>query len=625
MPSPTPEILRPEHLALARSVGSAAWSRDGSRIAYLRPEVNGRVGLRLLDLETGEDAATTIAGVIGDDGDVADRRDHGGGPQWSPDGRHIAVLAGDPAIPGRRALWVLDVETGESRCLTRHFDDDRSPRWSPDGTALAYVAYRDGMHQLMLSRLEGGNAIQLTHGRFECYEPRWSPDGRSLVYTTQWSDVDEFSHSIAVLDIDTSRPELLTDDPTVFDRAPQFSPDGTRIVFVSDRDGFDNVWLLDLASRELRALTATPTEKNDLQWLPDGSGLIITETRGVTTGISRLDLDGTVTPIIEGEVSIAPRVSADGTRLLYLTSSFESPMDLFVAAIDGSGARRLTRARDEVAGLPHVKPSSVRVESEPGVEVELLVYRPRPDAAPGPAVLYVHGGPNTALQDTWTPQIQLLAQRGYTVVAPNYRGSLGYGRAWRDASMSSAPDAGDVVDWLAARAYLASLPEVDETRIAVMGRSYGGHATMFLLGAHPTLFRAGVAICGVSDWAALWDRSKGTFLRRLLRWIFGSTSAHRALMDARSALPLAAHYEAPLLLEHGEVDGIDISQSRILADELQRHGKHVELRAYPGEGHVFAGATAIVHSNHALLDFLARHCQAERGAVKDPAPEEGDG
>jgi dipeptidyl aminopeptidase/acylaminoacyl peptidase len=167
---------------------------------------------------------------------------------------------------------------------------------------------------------------------------------------------------------------------------------------------------------------------------------------------------------------------------------------------------------------------------------------------------------------------------------------------------------GDLDDWLAAAAWLRERPDVDGQRLAIMGRSAGGYATLLALGRAPDVFQVGVAISSPTHWVSYWEETQIPWTRRFRIKLMGLLSANLELYKRRSPIHYAADFRSPVLILHGESDaGVPCGQAREMAAELDRFGKTNELKTYAGEGHGFMGAEAVRDSTERTQRFLDTH------------------
>ncbi len=603
-------------LAAIRPAGAGTWSPDGTRIAYFMANQDGGVELWTVSPEGPATARLIDSGPIDPEGaEGTDRRDVLGGPQWSPDGRQIAYTA-----PGRRAgtrsVWLLPSEGGVPvEVPDDHRGSDRTPRWSPDGKRLAFIETMYGRDDICVAGLEEPIPLQLTYDRWDNQEPAWSPDGTRIVYISQRSDVDCYSNNLFLIALDSgSHPVRLTDDDHSNDRCPRWSPDGTRLVFVSNRGGHDDIWTIAADGSDVRQLTRTQQDAGDPQWSADGRWILYTQFRNGDVDLLAMPADGgTPVTVASGGENVSPRWSPDGRTILFNRSGPSEPGDLWIVGWTGreiaGEPRRLTRvAGDRIDDITFVAPRNVSFTSSDGSVICALLYPGVSDTdQPGPGIVYVRGGPNAVNYNGWVPQLQFFAQRGYTILVPDYRGSTGYGKSFMEANQHSNPGV-DVDDWLAAADYLSALAEVDGERIAIMGRSYGGYATLLMLGLRPGRFQAGVAIAAPSNWFSYWEHTHLAWCRRLQKWTIGIPHEVPELTRARSPIVYAENITAPLLIIQGQEDvGNPVEQAEEMSTRLHDLGIPHEYRVYPGEGHVFVGADAIIDNNRQIETFLATH------------------
>jgi dipeptidyl aminopeptidase/acylaminoacyl peptidase len=203
-----------------------------------------------------------------------------------------------------------------------------------------------------------------------------------------------------------------------------------------------------------------------------------------------------------------------------------------------------------------------------------------------PAVLLAHGGPTGQTEDRFDPNAVALASRGYFVLAPNPRGSTGYGRAFEEANRRDL-GGGDLQDYVAGARFLADTGYVDSTRIGITGTSYGGFMTIMALGRAPEVFAAGVEVCGITNWFSMYERGSPA-LRAYQAGLIGDPVKDRAIYEASSPLTYLHQVRGSLLALQGEMDiRVPKYEAEQVVATLQKLGRTVDAKYYPDEGHGF--------------------------------------
>lgn len=334
-------------------------------------------------------------------------------------------------------------------------------------------------------------------------------------------------------------------------------------------------------------------------WWPDGSALLLVELRDGRDHLHRYEIaTGAVTelPIRPGSLSGA-RVRPDGT-VWYRLQAGEHPGILFEV---GRGKPILT-AGPAPAGRPFIPWSF----PNPGGQT-VTGWRIEPEGpAPFPTLVHVHGGPTSIDLDRWAPDLQAYVDAGFQVVLVNYRGSIGFGAAWRDTLIGNIgwPEVEDIlagVDDLVARSL------ADPARLAIAGWSWGGYLTLLMHGMHPDRFITGVAGVPVGDYALGYE-NLSPLLQAYDRALLGGTPAEvPQLMAERSPISYVDNVRAPILVLAGEADSrCPIGQVLAYTDRLKARNHPHELYLFP-TGHAPFQIDERIHQVAVVLDFLARH------------------
>ncbi len=234
-------------------------------------------------------------------------------PSWSPDGKRIAFTSKRDGHPDRRPGWitseiyVMDADGGNQQNITNHPNSDLSPAWSPDGKRIAFGSDRDEIldihgfptYEIYVMDADGGNPQNVTNNRHDDWVPSWSPDGKRIVFISYREghfigDFELITSEIYVMDADGGNQQRLTENRKN-DWSPSWSPDGTRIVFSSDRKGdFINneIYVMDADGKNQQRLTENRHEDGAPSWSPDGKRIVFVSDREGNHEIYVMDTDG---------------------------------------------------------------------------------------------------------------------------------------------------------------------------------------------------------------------------------------------------------------------------------------------------------------------------------------------
>jgi len=589
--------------ATAETVEQVVPEPDGNRLAYAATSEH-RTDLYVRD-------GTATRKLTG--GDVLAERYAAFDPRWfdwHPGGEAIAYLeSGDDGVSVR----TVDPETGEKTDVTPREGTASDPRFSPDGAEIAFVTNDWSPGTLAVASADGGRIEALRDDEFLYADPRWADDGTLYAVRTRHRDLsDRASQVVRVTRDGALEPVFAADSVNAY--APRPRPGSDELAFVHDASGFDAVSVTGPAHAEPERLVAEPgTDFGAPAWDATGERLAVTATRQGDVGVRTVARDP------DGET----RVLTDRPGERYFPEWHAGD----VLAVDGgatdppgvrnvSTGQRVTGRPPAGLGSRFVEPESITYESTGSVEIQAMAYLPEGhgDADPEsiPLLVHPHGGPTAFDGYQFNHRAQYFVAQGYAVVEPNYRGSSGFGREFRNRNDFSwgEGDLDDVVN--AADALADAFPAVGPDRAGIYGGSGGGLMTVNALGKTDR-FDAGAAFYGVYDYESFADDTDDVGWRLMKRELgFPATD----LDNYRAASPIRSvpDIEAPLLVLHGEDDArVPISQSEQLVAQLDKHGKRHEFQRYEGEGHGFYRRENVVDAYSRVADLFAKYLEVDPG------------
>ena len=588
-------------------------SPDGTRVAFVRSSSAASAG------------AAPAAGRGGRGGRG------GGGDIWIrslADGKESLVLRAD-AAPVGGVSWSPD---GQSLVFTsggqtiRH---EQTPQYS--GSKIIYTISENVPGETRVIPVAGGAPKALGAGGGG--GRRWL-DARHFLVDRTSSDFKK--RTTTVVDLGGGEPTVLHEETAerfwsiTGDAGTQPSPDGKWIAFLSDRDGWDHVYVMRSASlsgerNEPIQITRGRFEVRAPQWSPDSTRIAFDANEPDHYGDRHLAVatigsdpaTATIAAITSGHgTDIGPQWSPDSTRLVYQHTDPHNSADIWMVAASSSPQSAIRLSDSMPAGMDRsafVEPESVSYAGPDGQKVPAWLFVPKglDRTKKHPAIVWIHGDGVNQGYDGWHVQRnyavyysfhQYLLQKGYVVIMPDYRGSIGYGKAWREGVYMDVggKDAKDA--WMVTN-YLKTLPYVDMDRVGVWGLSYGGFFTLIAVTDQPKLFRAAVDVAGVADYAMYYeDPYHGGWTASRI----GTPEQNPNVYANASPLSHMDRLERPLLVLHGTSDvNVPYLHSVRLIDELMKKGKGglVSFMTYPGEFHYFTREHVLRDAWHRVEDF----------------------
>lgn len=532
-------------------------------------------------------------------------------------------------------VYRLDRRSGRSELLTDGKSRHDALQISPDGKRFAFSSSsRNGkdtdVYVAEVARPKEPRRIVEAEGTW--YAGDFSPDGTRLL-VTRYRAVDD--SDLYVVDVSSGqRRQITPTDGKGSVRAAEWSADGKSVFLVTDRySDFDELYRIDAE----RPAAAPASLSRSLKWnvedveaAPDGSRVVFVVNLDGYSKLFLLERGGKIQPVQTpaGVITRLQFPAHRSDRVAFSLQTAKRPADVFTFEIK---TRRLVRwTESEVGGLDpesFVEPELVRYPSPDGVTVPAFVYRPRSarDGAKQPVVITWHGGPELQTRPTFSPLTQMLAtELGMVVVHPNVRGSDGYGKSFRAMDdgvkrEASLKDIAATLDWIAGQ------PQLDASRVAALGGSYGGYMTLASLAFYPDRFAAGVDLVGISNLVSFLENTQA-YRRDLRRAEYGDERKPdvRAVQERISPLHSASKIRAALFVIQGKNDPrVPQSESEQIIKAVRQSGREVWYLLGLNEGHGFAKKENRDYSTAATAFFLERVLRAPSpgtGAARGSSP-----
>ncbi len=582
----------------------------------------------------------------------------------SPDGDEVAYSVN---TSGQYNLWRQSTDGGYPRQVTLSGEQAvREIEWSPEGSTILYTADRNGdeFTQVYTVPVAGGQPAMFPSEADVRHAlgigQSWSPDGAKVAFAG--NDREPTEQDVIIRDMASGDERRVLTGETIYMPAG-WSPDGSKLLaleLVSNTD--TNILLVDLADGTSRNLT--PHEEDALYvpagWAADGSGfwLVTSEGRefdglafqdiasGTRTwvetpdwdvenaaishdgtllvwainedGYSRLrirqleDTDQPVEAKLPGGVLIDMALSRDGSRLAVLWARPTHPEEIFTVDTATGEATQITfSALGGIDDADLTEPELIRYPTFDGKEIPAFLYKPAGIDGPMPVVLSIHGGPEAQERPryAYSGLYQYLSSRGIAVLAPNIRGSTGYGKSYqhlihRDWGGDELKDIEAAAKWLRAQEW------VDSTRIGVYGGSFGGFATLSAVSRLPEYWAAAVDLVGPSNLVTFAKAVPPTWRRLMARWVGDPETEVDFLME-RSPISYVDQITTPLFVIQGANDPRVVqAESDQIVDRLRARGVDVRYDVYEDEGHGFTKRENELKAIRDIATFLEKRLTA---------------
>jgi dipeptidyl aminopeptidase/acylaminoacyl peptidase len=589
------------------------WSPDGKWIAFESTR-SGSSQIWLINPQGGE--ATQFTGIATE----------ASSPVWSPDSRMIAYLSSVyPEFSSK--------PYGESNELNRKKDEEKekNPVKARVYTRLFvrhWDTWADGKRQhIFVQPVGGGDPKDITPGDRDAVpnsgtfsagvDFAFSPDSKQVAYTAAPTEKEAWNtnYDVYAVSVNDGLAVQITANPAA-DGYPQYSPDGKYIAYrAQSAPGYEadrwQLQLYDRATEKSRSITADFDESVGTPvWSPDSKSLYFESEDQGRVPLFQATVAGVVTKVFDRHSNSAVSISRDGKTLVFLEESLSRPSEVYRFGLSDQKAIQVTKTNDEMfAGLDIPAAESITYAGEGGTTVQAWLMKPPGFKAEQkyPLIYMVHGGPQSAWHDSWHYRwnLAMWAAQGYVVMAPNPRGSTGFGEKFTQ-EISKDWDGKVFVDLVKGLEYAEALPYVNRERMAAAGASFGGYMMHWFEGHLPGKFRTIVCHDGTFD-----ARSQGASTEE--QWFEnyehgGTPWDNPEHYDRVSPDRSAAKFSTPMLIIHGELDfRIPYTQALEAFTALQYKGIPSKLVLFPNENHwvLKPGNSKFWHQT--VFDWLASY------------------
>ena len=536
-------VMTPEIMWKFRRLGTFALSPDGAAILYTVTDI---------DLQT-EAKVTNIYKVSAAGGDPVQITAEGGSsPQWFNNGKSVAfVNKGElftmnpdgtdmKPVKGLSDFEIFSISPeGNKIYFTKRVKLDQTANekhqfpkakvriindlmyrhwnyWSDYSYSHVFVASFKG-NEVSEAKdiMEGERFESPTAPNFDEGEISWSPDGRFIAYTSKKlhgiSDAKSTNSDIYLYDVKTSKEVNITDGNKGYDKYPVFSPDGSKIAYQSmERDGYeadlDRLFIYDIKEGKRSWITkGWDFDIENISWSDDQNLYFTCAYLGTTQIFKSRVTDKGVDKVTEGVHDLGPLNLKSGVLISGINSMSMAPE---IASVDmkTGGLKQLTNLNKPIyESVKMGKTEEKYIKTKDGKDLQMWIIYP-PDFDPSkkyPALLYCKGGPQGPLGQSWSYRwnYQMMAAKGYIIIAPNRRGNSGFGQAWKE-QISGDYGGANIQDYLDATDAMTKESYIDKDRLGAVGASYGGYSVFYLAGMHGGRFKAFISHCGMFNFTS---------------------------------------------------------------------------------------------------------------------------
>jgi len=568
-------------------------------------------------------------------------------PRWSPDGKMLAFTSGRG---GKTNLYVLRLAGGESEQLTDVKSGVGNFAWSPDGARIAFVM-RDALtdeeeknnkgkddwkwidENVKVNRLNVVNVQKDANGKRDLRaltkegniegDFDWSPDGKTIVFTRTRTPKVDYWPSADLFAVDVTSGTIRTLAGTnAAESGPMFSPDGKSISFLVSDDpprwaGYRRIAVIPAEGGAPRLLAETfDAQPGVMDWSNDGKGLYFLETRGTVSRLATIDVaSGAITDLNKGN-EVLGAVSLNNSRSMigFTMQSSDKAPEAFVTSVQNFAPVQVSRANADLPKLPLGKTEVVKWKSKDGQEIEGLLTYPvgYKQGTRVPLLLMIHGGPAGVFTQSFIAgrgpyPIASFASSGYASLRPNPRGSSGYGQKFRFANIKDW-GGGDYQDLMTGVDHVIAMGVADPERLGVMGWSYGGFMTSWVITQTKRFKAASVGAAVTNLMSFIGTADIPSFIPD---YFGGQPWENLEIYRTHSAMFNAKGVSTPTLIQHGEADErVPISQGYEFYNALKVQNVPVRMITFPRMPHGLNEPKMVLKSKQTNMEWFEKYLRA---------------
>jgi dipeptidyl aminopeptidase/acylaminoacyl peptidase len=582
-----------------------------------------------------------------------------GSPSFSPDGNTLAVVCD---MTGTPQVWTVPAKGGWPNLVTALNDPVGGVEWSPTGDWLALsVAPGGGMNQqIYLVHPDGTQLKRYTPGgKDNNWLGNWTHDGSALMMSSnvrdsasmdsyllavsdgkmalvaknpgignledvsrdnKWALVSRMqsrgSNDVYLVETSGGKELNLTSHEGPGEFSGLFSADGRTVYLASNKDrdleafGKEPIGAGDKHANIEMIASRDDAELGDFQINEQGTQAVLIWNVAGKSDLAFVDLrTGKMTagPPLPNEIAFSPKFSHDGKQLALVLNGAAAPSDVWVLDLGTGQFRQITHSPHAGVDLNElVRPKLVHYQAHDGLPLTGWLWLPKQWTKPGPVVLSFHGGPEGQEAPSFSSTYQALLSQGIAVLAPNVRGSSGFGKKFvnldnGELRVNAVKDIKSSVD------YLVEYKIADPNRVGIMGGSYGGYMTMAGLTEYPNLFKAGADLFGIVNFETFFANTE-PWMAAISTVEYGDPKTQAPMLKSLSPLYKLDKVTAATIVLHGANDtNVPVVEAEQVVNTLKQRGVPVKYVLFPDEGHGWRKVSNRIRSTVEITEWFVEY------------------